>query len=109
MSRNKTIKLMHEITGRSYKDCRAELKAHHWNSFEVFCSQIDLTSEIFKGLEKTCGTAAEAVSLFGEAIEHFIEDFKRSIEEMSEHCHLCGNDTQITVIDEVIPEQIDSK
>lgn len=31
MSRNKDIKLLHEITGCSYKECRRRMKANHWD------------------------------------------------------------------------------
>ena len=31
MSRNKTIKLLHEVTLKSYAECRAALKRNHWD------------------------------------------------------------------------------
>lgn len=31
MSRNKTIKLLHDVTLKSYAECRAALKRNHWD------------------------------------------------------------------------------
>ena len=31
LSRNKSIKILHEATGKTYKECRAILKAYNWS------------------------------------------------------------------------------
>ena len=31
LSRNKKIKILHESTGKTYKECRAILKAYNWS------------------------------------------------------------------------------
>ena len=36
MSRNKDIKLLHEWTGWSYKECRKQMKDNHWNLCQAF-------------------------------------------------------------------------
>lgn len=46
MSRNKDIKLLHEITGWSYKECRKRMKANHWKISKVLGGSFDLISEI---------------------------------------------------------------
>lgn len=35
MSRNKTIKSMHELTGLPYSECRRKLKANHWDIYSA--------------------------------------------------------------------------
>lgn len=35
MSRNKTIKAMHELTGLPYSECRRKLKASHWDIYSA--------------------------------------------------------------------------
>ena len=35
MSRNKTIKAMHEMTGLKYSECRRKLKANHWDIYSA--------------------------------------------------------------------------
>ena len=35
MSKNKTIKYMHDTTGLSYKECRSLLKANNWDLFKA--------------------------------------------------------------------------
>ena len=97
MSRNKTIKLMHKLTGQSYKHCRTELKAHRWNLYEVLGSSISIDSAILELMEKAVGTAAEAVRQLGEAITSFY-DYLNRIKE-----------NELTVKEFTLPEQIDSK
>lgn len=108
MSRNKTIKLMHDFTGRTYKDCRAELKAHHWNLYEVLGSGVAFNTEMLKKIEKVGETVAESMKAFGEALAHFVDVLVNQMGKTLEP-FLEGNTNDITVIDEVIPEQIDSK
>jgi hypothetical protein len=31
LSRNKTIKILHELTGKTYKECREALKVNNWS------------------------------------------------------------------------------
>lgn len=108
MSRNKTIKLMHDFTGRTYKDCRAELKAHHWNLYEVLGSSIALNTEMLKQIEKVGETVAESMKAFGEALAHFVDvlvnELGKNLEPFIE-----GNTNDITVIDDNLPDHFDSK
>lgn len=108
MSRNKTIKLMHDFTGRTYKDCRAELKAHHWNLYEVLGSKYVLNPELLKRIEQACENASESLRQFGEAITHFAEVVTEQFGKILEP-FIDGTNVDQIVIDEVIPEQIDSK
>lgn len=110
MSRNKSIKLMHELTGQSYKHCRTELKAHRWNLYEVLGSSISIDSAILELMEKAVGTAAEAGRQLGEAITSFYGYLNRIIETFPNACfYVPDKENDLTVKEFTLPEQNDSK
>lgn len=55
MSRNKDIKLLHEWTGWSYKECRKQMKNHSWNLYKALVfeevKQAIIVKSILKALE----------------------------------------------------------
>jgi len=110
MSRNKTIKLMHELTGQSYKHCRTELKAHRWNLYEVLGSSISIDSAILKRMEKAVGSAEEAFRQLCEAVTNFNDYLKRIVEIHPNACfYVPDKENELTVKEFTLPEQIDSK
>lgn len=110
MSRNKTIKLMHDFTGRTYKDCRAELKAHHWNLYEVLGSSISIDSAILELMEKAVGIASEAARQMGEAITNFFGYLTRIVETFPDACfYVPDKENELTVKEFTLSEQNDSK
>lgn len=110
MSRNKTIKLMHELTGQSYKHCRTELKAHRWNLYEVLGSSVSIDSAILELMEKAVGTAAEAGWQLGEAVTNFYDYLKGILEIFPNACfYVPDKENELTVKEFTLPEQIDSK
>jgi hypothetical protein len=65
MSRNKDIKFLHDFTGKSYKECRALMKAHHWDLGEAI------------GLR-------ESLDFITKAWDGIIEAFKPFVQALSE-------------------------
>lgn len=110
MSRNKTIKLMQELTGQSYKHCRTKLKAHRWNLYEVLGSSISIDIAILKRMEKAVGTAAEAFRQLCEDVTNFNGYLSRIVETFPNACvYVPDKENELTVKEFNLPEQIDSK
>lgn len=59
MGKNKDIKLLHEVTGLSYKECRARMKRHSWNFSKAL---FDGNNEGFDKLLKAVSDAAEMIA-----------------------------------------------
>ena len=57
MSRNKTIELFKAMTGRSYKECRAILKANNWSYDKAFSYYISNEVINLNNLTKACDDA----------------------------------------------------
>ena len=105
MSRNKTIKLMHELTGRSYKHCRTELKAHRWNLYEVLGSSISIDSAMLELMEKVVGSAAEAGRQLGETITNFSGYLTKIVETFPNACfYVPDKKNELTVKEFTFPE-----
>ena len=65
LSRNKTIKILHESTGKTYKECRATLKANNWSlddalGFNALIAALQYMPEAIQGLQRTISAFAEA-------------------------------------------------
>lgn len=79
MGRNKDIKLLHEVTGLSYKECRARMKRHSWNFSRALFdgNPFGCLSDGFKKFQKAVSDAAEmiadAVNVIADA---FVEAYK---------------------------------
>ena len=83
MSRNKDIKLLHEVTGLSYKECRAKMKRCGWdftaalfegNPFVLVLQ--DGFDTFMKALEQAVVSTAQAVEAFGEALSGALNNVK---------------------------------
>ena len=72
MGRNKDIKLLHEITGLSYKECRARMKRHSWDFSRALFdgNPFGCLSEGFKKFQKAVSDAAEMIA------DAFVEAYK---------------------------------
>jgi hypothetical protein len=69
MSRNKTIKAMHQITGEPYRICRAKLKANGWELLPAMgCPEL---------LE-----LAKTIRSLGDAVVEFASALKKALEEI---------------------------
>ena len=54
MSRNKIIKMVHDCTGLSYKQCRALCKYHHWNKDKLTVVALTYDADTLGSLKETC-------------------------------------------------------
>ena len=73
LSRNKTIKFYHQISGRSYKSCRADLKASNWDLLKVYENDIlygvkNLTEGIENLVYNIVEIGKQAAELISQAI-----------------------------------------
>ena len=85
MSRNKDIKLLHELTGWSYKECRKQMKDNHWNlcqafNFEELISKLpDLMEDISIAIAKVYEATADVVKSLKKVLESVDADQLLSI------------------------------
>lgn len=75
MSRNKTIKFYHQISGLSYKECRTNLKRNNWDIFQVY--GVGLTTAI-EGLSEAIG---EIINIMVSAVRECFEKFGKALNE----------------------------
>lgn len=80
MSRNKDIKLLHEMTGRSYKECRAIMKANHWCLWSAYGAEF---SAVFDNTTQIIGNMldglSEAIWQMAEATRHMVDSLADAI------------------------------
>lgn len=66
MSKNKTIKLLHQWTGRPYSWCRRRLKASHWDLFGAlvpnYGAACDALNELSAGISRFVSAVADAIN-----------------------------------------------
>ena len=66
LSRNKTIKILHDVTGEPYKVCRAKLKANKWDLMHViypnYMQALDSLKEYFVRLGEAVREALQPLS-----------------------------------------------
>ena len=92
MSRNKDIQLLHEVTGKPYSVCRAQMKAVNWDLGKALLSPeylkcLDTIKDVMEGLKPCLANMCEAVGNM---------------------CHNLG-DMCYSVADNLKEEQIDDK
>ena len=72
MSRNKTIKLLHEVTLKSYAECRAALKRNNWDfvtTYYYMHGGIDL-NEFSKSFANFSKNLSQAMAAACESLVH---------------------------------------
>ena len=73
MSRNKDIEVYHKISGLSYKECRANLKANHWDLVKVLLPELSVDLEVLNNtivdLEVLNNTMKAVVQILGDCFE----------------------------------------
>ena len=66
MSKNKTIRLLHQWTGRPFSWCRRRLKASHWNLYGAlnpsWAAACDALNQLSAGLNRFAQAAADAIN-----------------------------------------------
>ena len=81
MSRNKTIKLLHEVTLKSYAECRAALKRNHWDfviTYYYMNGGIDL-NEFSKSFANFAENLKHAMASVCEGLAHVFDGVAESL------------------------------
>ena len=65
MSRNKDIKKLHSLSGKSYKECREVMKLTHW---EFSAAVLILCPDIFGALAGTVERIADAIGAWSRSL-----------------------------------------
>lgn len=73
MSRNKDIKLLHDITGKSYKKCRQLMKASGWDITKAIKIE-DILPDIAKIANQTAKVIQELADRIAEIIPVMVEN-----------------------------------
>ena len=79
LSRNKTIKILHESTGKTYKECRATLKANNWSLDDAL--GINALIAALQYLPETTQRLQRAFSAFAEAASAAVIAFNDTLSE----------------------------
>lgn len=112
MSRNKDIKLLHNVTGWSFKKCRAHMKANHWDLIKALPIG-DILGQLPEIISNTMKAMGETLNLAASIARDFTSQFAQAVNEaISKKVSdpfLEGTNIDQIVIDESLPEQIDSK
>lgn len=74
MSRNKDIKMLHDLTGYDYSVLRKALKANKWDSWKAVCSIKGIDPDAIFELGRKCG----------EIVKHLSEALKPAFEAIGE-------------------------
>lgn len=80
MSRNKDIKLLHNVTGWSFKRCRAHMKANHWDLVKAITLG-DILGQLPKIISNTMAVMGEAINLFVSATRDFANQLTQAMNE----------------------------
>ena len=80
MSRNKDIKILHKVTGWSYKKCRAHMKANHWDLIKALPIG-DILGQLPEIISNTLKVIGEAINLFASTALEFANQFTQAVEE----------------------------
>ena len=87
MGRNKDIKALHAITGKSYKECRAMMKANKWDLYKaVGLDCLPQLPEIIKNtievMREAAQLAADTLLEFGRQLHEIIEEQQNKIDSL---------------------------
>ena len=80
MSRNKDIKIFHNLTGWSFKKCRAHMKANHWDLVKALPIG-DVLAQLPEILSNTMKVMGEAINLVASTALEFANQFTQAVEE----------------------------
>lgn len=88
MSRNKTIKMVHDFTGLSYKQCRALCKYHHWNNDKLTIVALTYDADTLGNLKESINVIYSAFMDFGaqiaEAMAKMCDNWAEALRDQSE-------------------------
>ena len=79
LSRNKTIKILHSITGRSFKECREDLKANNWDLINAL--GLNRLSDLTSGVYEAAQCVVKALNALYTAAVRATEVFINTLSE----------------------------
>lgn len=83
LSKNKTIKILHQWTGRPFSWCRRRLKASHWDLYGAlvpnWAAACDALNQLVAGINRFAQAAADAINSIDWAA--FVEAAKKAKED----------------------------
>lgn len=79
LSRNKSIKILHELTGKTYKECREALKANNWYlsdalGINALIETLQVLPEITQRLQSIFFAFAESASAAFNAFKETLSE-----------------------------------
>lgn len=79
LSRNKTIKILHELTGKTYKECREALKVNNWSlsdalGINALIETLQVLPEITQRLQSIFFAFAEGASAAFNAFKETLSE-----------------------------------
>lgn len=80
MSRNKDIKKLHNLTGWSFKKCRAHMKANHWDLVKALPIG-DVLAQLPEILSNTMKVMGEAFNLVATTARDFASQLAQAMNE----------------------------
>ena len=80
MSRNKDIKILHNLTGWSFKKCRAHMKANHWDLVKALPIG-DVLAQLPEFLSNTMKVMGEAINLAATTALDFASQLAQAMNE----------------------------
>ena len=80
MSRNKDIKILHNLTGWSFKKCRAHMKANHWDLVKALPIG-DVLAQLPEILSNTMMVMGEAINLVATTARDFASQLTQAMNE----------------------------
>ena len=80
MSRNKDIKILHNLTGWSFKKCRAHMKANHWDLVKALPIG-DVLAQLPEILSNTMAVMGEAINLAATTARDFASQLTQAMNE----------------------------
>lgn len=85
MSRNKTIKFVHDRTGKSYAECRKICKCAHWNESTIIAYTLaDATGILTKTISGICSVIMDAAAQISKSLSTVFDCVADSMREQSE-------------------------
>ena len=88
MSRNKIIKMVHDCTGLSYKECRKLCKYHHWNNDKLTIIALTYDADTLGSLKESCDKIYAAIfevgAKFAEGLATLCDNMGAAFRNQSE-------------------------
>ncbi len=82
MGKNKDIKLLHEVTGLSYKECRARMKRHSWNYSKALFDGNPFVCCLDEGLDKFMKAVSDAAGMIADAVNDIADALAKAFKNV---------------------------